>query len=251
MSISVVPTGTISSRAAFAFTGGSLFEERLFAVNAVLVHHPLGDLLIDAGFGPDATAHAPTVVRLTSKITRMRSVAEALTPSDLAALKGVVLTHAHWDHVSGLQDLPSVPVWICAAEKAFIKEGGDLTAVMRGFGELPLRLFDASAPFDLYGDGAIVLVPAPGHSPGSIHVFVTLPSGKRFVFIGDTAWQSDGLSAQKPWPVRAVVDFSPESVLGQLARLAKLKQETPDLIIVPAHEARAYTEIPVYPATLR
>jgi len=47
---------------------------------------------------------------------------------------------------------------------------------------------------DLYGDGSIVIVPAPGHTPGSVVVFVTLPGGARYAFVGD-------LADERPLPI--------------------------------------------------
>ena len=35
---------------------------------------------------------------------------------DVTELRGVIMTHAHWDHVSGLDSLP-VPVWMNATER--------------------------------------------------------------------------------------------------------------------------------------
>jgi N-acyl homoserine lactone hydrolase len=57
MAVHQLPTGTYETRAAFAYTGGSFGDKRSFAATAVLVTHPRGDLLIDAGFGP---ASSPT-----------------------------------------------------------------------------------------------------------------------------------------------------------------------------------------------
>ena len=49
----------------------------------------------------------------------------------------------------------------------------------------------------------------PGHTPGSVGVFVNLPSGKRFLIIGDTSWTKEGVDwpAEKPWLARRMVDF--------------------------------------------
>ncbi|WP_430336319.1 MBL fold metallo-hydrolase [Rhodococcus sp. ACT016] len=35
---------------------------------------------------------------------------------DFGGLPGILLTHAHWDHVSGLPDFPDVPVLASARE---------------------------------------------------------------------------------------------------------------------------------------
>ena len=46
---------------------------------------------------------------------------------------------------------------------------------------------------EIAGDGSVVIVPEPGHTPDSIVIFVSLPSGVRYAFVGDLAWQMEGL----------------------------------------------------------
>ena len=52
----------------------------------------------------------------------------------------------------------------------------------------------------------IVLVKAPGHTPGSQLVFVKLASGKELLFIGDVAWHMDQIR-QLWYRPRLVTDF--------------------------------------------
>src|SRR5262249_48036697 len=116
---------------------------------------------------------------------------------DRARLRGILLTHAHWDHVSGVADFPQVPVLITADERRFVDDGGWVMAIARGLRDVRYELYDfEGGPYlgfprshDVYGDGAVVVVPAPGHTPGSVIVFVALPTGRRFAFVGDLAWQ--------------------------------------------------------------
>src|SRR5882672_5749592 len=56
MAIYQLPTGTYQTPAGMAFRGGSLSEKRDFAATAILVRHPKGDLLFDAGFGAHVDA---------------------------------------------------------------------------------------------------------------------------------------------------------------------------------------------------
>lgn len=69
-----------------------------------------------------------------------------------------------------------------------------------GFTDEPYLGFDSSC--DVYGDGAVVVVLAGGHTTGSVIVFVTLPSGRRYAFIGDLTWHIDGIRrrVERPWP---------------------------------------------------
>jgi glyoxylase-like metal-dependent hydrolase (beta-lactamase superfamily II) len=185
--------------------------------------------------------------------------ARGIKPGDLRA---IVLTHSHWDHVSGLADLREVPVWITAEELAHARsddEGGKLYRQLEAQGPLRLHdlIFDGGAygPFaashDFFGDGSVVLVPMPGHTPGSVSVFVNLPAGKRCLIIGDTSWTKEGVDwpAEKPWLARRMVDFDAAVVREQLVLLHQLQRANPDLIIVPAHDPRVHETIPAFAAT--
>jgi glyoxylase-like metal-dependent hydrolase (beta-lactamase superfamily II) len=64
---------------------------------------------------------------------------------------------------------------------------------------------DPSKPFlnfpashDIFGDGSMVLVDLPGHSPGLMGLYVTMPSGRRFLFSADTFYFPEGLEQRMP-----------------------------------------------------
>jgi N-acyl homoserine lactone hydrolase len=258
MAVYQLPTGTYETRAAFAFRGGSFRDKRHFAATAILVHHPKGDLLIDAGFGSGLAAH----VALLPRIQRTPHVATATVREQLDAsgydrgrLLGVLVTHAHWDHVSGLDDL-QVPIWINSRELRYAAEGADgevFRAVSAGH-EIheyefngPSSYLGFPSSFDVYGDGSVVVALAGGHTTGSVVVFVTVPSGMRYAFIGDLTWQLDGISrrVERPWLLRKLADSDPEQVRQGLLRVIALA----DLMqIVPAHDRGSYDGIPHFPA---
>ena len=103
--------------------------------------------------------------------------------------------------------------------------------------------------FDVYGDGSVVIALAGGHTTGSVVVFVTVPSGQRYAFIGDLTWQLDGIRrrAERPWLLRKLADSDPGQVRQGLLRVIALA----DLMqIVPAHDRGAYDGIPHLPARL-
>jgi glyoxylase-like metal-dependent hydrolase (beta-lactamase superfamily II) len=222
------------------------------------VKHPKGDLLIDTGFGRGIDAQVevmPFFFKLSTSYDRFQSAAERMAAAgyDRTQLRAVLLTHAHWDHTSGLPELGGTPVWVTAEERRFIADGGWITAVARGTGaRFEEYGFEGGSYLgfprsrDVHGDGAIVVVPAPGHTPGSVIVFLTLPSGKRWALVGDLVWQREGISEreEKPWLQRTLADSDPAEVRALILHMAAIVARFPEIGIVPAHDARAFAEMP-------
>ncbi len=259
MKLFAIEAGKMFSQAAFAYRGGKLSDPRVFGMGAILVQHPQGMLLFDTGFGRDVDAHfqtIPALMRATSKYAREPTVAEQLQAVgiDPASLKGIVLTHAHWDHVSGIPDLKPAPVWVPQAELDFIRADNRMTSLIRGFADVSYQTYEFSGgpylgyerSFDVYGDGSVVIVPAPGHTPGSIIAFIALPGGQRYALVGDLVWQAEGvaLPAERPWMSRRLVDFDEEQVRTQIVHLHQIKRSLPALTVVPAHDRRVWDSLP-------
>jgi N-acyl homoserine lactone hydrolase len=250
-------TGVNRRVAAYGYRGGSLFARRDFAIAAALVKHPQGDLLIDTGFGRDIAEQfrtLPLMLRAITFYSVWRPAADLLSAAgyDPKSLRAILLTHAHWDHVSGLPDFPGVPVWVTAREREFISKGGNwqfgkpfsgIRYQEYGFGGVPHLGFPES--HDVYGDGSIVVVPAPGHTPGSVIIFVTLQNGTGYAFVGDLVWQLEGITLREehPWISRNS-DSDAEGTRENLLRMIAIKERLPELIIIPAHDMRAFAEMP-------
>lgn len=249
-----LPTGSYETPAALAFRGGRFRDRRQFAATAALVKHPKGDVLIDAGLGAHAEKHIRSLPAFRRSPHHLgATVSQQLDAAgyDRGRLLGVLLTHSHWDHVSGLDSL-DVPVLVTAEELRYAAGSrGDrvFSRVVPGH-DLRVYAFDGPdhlgfpASHDLHGDGSVVVVPTPGHTTGSVAVLVTASRGHRFAFVGDLAWQLDGIErgAQRPLLMRLLADSDPARVRRDLARVARLP---PDVRIVPAHDARGYTGIPL------
>ena len=266
MAIYALPTGVNHRTAAFARRGGSPWEKWDSVMIAVLVRHPRGDVLIDAGLGrmiPSQMRQMPFLFRLATDLAPSRSAADRLEAAgyDRKNLRYILLTHAHWDHVSGVPDFPGVPVLVTVAEHRFIREGGFDTVTARsidpsrfeeyGFHGGAYLGFERSN--DLYGDGSIVIVPAPGHTPGSVVVFVTLPGDARYAFVGDLVWQREGVfeREERPWFVARSIDHDPDALDRSMLRLSAIAARYPQIALVPAHDARGYAGIPVWPSSAR
>jgi N-acyl homoserine lactone hydrolase len=254
MQLFQLPTGSYMTRGAFALDGGAFGDQRQFVSTAILVRHPKGDLLIDAGFGADADVHIdtlPSFRRAPHELADTASTQLDAVGYDRRRLLGVILTHSHWDHVSGLDSL-HVPIWLTTEEKSYAAASKSDTVFETVSREHEIQEYAFTGPaylgfpssFDFYGDGSVVIVPAAGHTTGSIIIFVTVPQGQRYAFIGDLTWQLDGITGrlEKPLMMRMLADSDTKQVRRDMQRIISLQDR---MQVVPAHDARGYTGIPL------
>lgn len=105
-----------------------------------------------------------------------------------------------------------------------------------------------SESYDYYGDGSVVLVPAPGHTPGSIIVFVHLPDGGRYAFIGDLAWRIEGVTLlrEKPLMRSRLADDNSKAIRGNLKKVYAIHKKHPEIEIIPSHDVRLFNALPLF-----
>mgnify|MGYP000480565667 CR=1 FL=1 len=259
VSLSTIYAGRMRSAAAFAYRGGKFSDERVFGMGSILVRHPAADMLFDTGFGTqvdDQVAQLPWIMRQVTDYTAERPVSEQLAAADYdyKQISRIVLTHAHWDHVSGIPDFPGLQIMVSHEEAEFMESDDPAAALVKSFGFLPVAPFNYrdvpylgfERSFDVFGDGSMVVVPVPGHTPGAIVTFVHTEDGKHYALIGDLVWQKEGieLPAERPWLARMLVDHDAAAVRRQIVHLHRLQKMWPELIIVPAHDRRVWDQLP-------
>ncbi|GAB2579836.1 MBL fold metallo-hydrolase [Microlunatus antarcticus] len=198
----------------------------------------------------------PALVRAPYDTDRTAAQQLADAGYDLARLRGVILTHAHWDHASGLDSLP-VPIWINAGEREYAATDGDGRVYRTVAPGHPVHEYALDGPaylgfeksLDVHGDGSLVIALAGGHTTGSVVVFVTVPTGERYAFIGDLTWQLDGIRhrRERPWLLRVLADSDAAQVRRAILRAAAL---TDVMQVVPAHDVHAYDGIPLLPQVM-
>jgi glyoxylase-like metal-dependent hydrolase (beta-lactamase superfamily II) len=171
-----------------------------------LRHPTRGLFLIDTGveralFDDPSHAAVGEVVASLAGLDRMERVID--TASWLAhegvTPEAVLLTHLHFDHVSGMPDVPSaVPVWLDARELAargameLVTEG----STDRALGTRPIATWHfegAHGVIDVLGDQSLFAISVPGHTDGSVAYVARTPSGP-VLFTGDachTRWGWD------------------------------------------------------------
>jgi len=109
--------------------------------------------------------------------------------------------------------------------------------------KFPEHALDGYKPLDYDRHVAIapgvVLIRAPGHTPGSQMVYVATADGKEFLFIGDVAWHFRNIETQRERARLVTWLFLREdrtAVFGELAALGRLHKTEPTIRIVPGHD---------------
>jgi glyoxylase-like metal-dependent hydrolase (beta-lactamase superfamily II) len=195
---------------------GDRWRPETLPVHAFLVEHPDGLLLFDTGqtaraAGPGYLPRWHPFLRLSRfELDPGDEVAAQLRRLGIAPgdIRWVVLSHLHTDHVGGLDDFRNGEVLVSRAEW---ESGSGLGGRLRGYlpqywpRGLEPRLLDLDddgfGPFpgsyDVAGDGSLLVVATPGHTPGHASLLVRRAQGG-VLLAGDLAHTAADLDRVSP-----------------------------------------------------
>jgi len=168
---------------------------------------------------------------------------------DIADVHTVVLSHLHQDHIGGLRELKAADLLVSAAEWAELsKAAPELRGFLRRHIQVPglkwhhITMEPTSdpslAPFteslDVMGDGSLVLLPTPGHTAGSMSLLVRRGTKAPLLLAGDLTYGADILERRQIPGVGSRHDLAVTT-----GKVLALKEQMPDLVILPAHDPTA------------
>jgi len=158
-------------------------------VPCFIIRHPKGTLVWDAGLGDNLVGKpgneinngVRAVVR-TTLVDQLRSI--GLTPADFTYL---AFSHLHLDH-TGNANLFGSATWIMnrAELNAALNVPPPFAVVVStfdGYKSAKRQMIDSD--YDVFGDGTVVLMSAPGHTPGHQVLAVKLAKRGTVVLAGD------------------------------------------------------------------
>jgi N-acyl homoserine lactone hydrolase len=230
-------------------------------VNAYLIEHRDGLVLFDTGQDRASVTdpgYFPGGVTgyLYGRLARFDIGAQQTLTSGVEQLgyaisdiRIAVISHLHQDHIGGLAELSHADVVVSQAEWDTLSSPlPELRGLMRRHIDLPgLRWRritpeptdnPALAPFrsghDLFGDGSLVVLPTPGHTPGSISLLVRRPGLPPLLMVGDVTYDAHVLAAGHVPGVG-----SRRHLREATAMVNQMRQRNPDLAILAAHDPGA------------
>jgi N-acyl homoserine lactone hydrolase len=230
-------------------------------INAYVVEHANGLLLFDTGqdcasvtdntyfpggftgviYDRLARFHIGEEDTLTAQLATL-----GYAPADVGT---AILSHLHQDHMGGLRELRGADPLVAEAEWAELSK---LAPEPRGFLREHIQLpglrwhqigFEptddpALAPFtqsmDVVGDGSLVLLPTPGHTPGSVSLLIRRQTRSPLLLVGDLTYGAELLER------RQLPGVGSRRQLAQATqKVLALKERMPGLVILPAHDPTA------------
>jgi glyoxylase-like metal-dependent hydrolase (beta-lactamase superfamily II) len=241
VAIRVETIGHLLVPEAFAIAGGS-WQKLDMPVSAYEIVYNDHAVIVDTAFNADVAKQMGANVFDDAAYARLGA---ALTTAQL-----IIVTHEHPDHVGGLLAQPNLKDLMGKTRLTQIQ----VTALKKAIREAQISnvnvsptVFDGyqgidDEPYQTIAPG-VVLIKAPGHTPGSQMVYVKRADGREILFLGDVAWQMRNIEKvrERPRLLTWLVGEDREAVMGEFVELHRLHAAEPNLNMMPGHDSAQLT----------
>ncbi|WP_394151903.1 hypothetical protein [Vibrio maritimus] len=213
------------------------------------IRHPIyGEFLVDAGFSKSFKNNSGgnynwlmrTIASLSGIENSLEKSLELQLNHKIGRINGVMITHFHPDHSSGISDLPT-GTSVIADEKEYdfvarLSNTGLFTEDYDWHG-IDFTKGSEIAPFrsvvDVFGDGAVWAVSTPGHTKGHTSYLLNTTQGIKFV-VGDAS--HFGYAYDNNYAPAALSGELRQQAAETLASIKTFASQHPDIKLIFGHQ---------------
>jgi N-acyl homoserine lactone hydrolase len=235
--------------AMFSDTGEYDGKSGALAVPCFLIRHPKGTLLWDTGLGDKMAENKEGTeyegIRFTVATTLTDQLkAVGLSPADITF---VAFSHFHLDH-TGNANAFSASIWIINKNElswatAEPTPGGVNPDSFSAYKSAKTQLIDGD--YDVFGDGSVRILKAPGHTPGHQVLEIMLQKAGRVILSGDLYHTR----ANREFTRVPGFNSNRADTLASINRIETIVRNTKARFIVQ-HDPDDFRSLPKFPAYL-
>ncbi len=194
MKLNFLAAGRLRMKKSIYVPGADRSETIDLPVSSALIRHKQGNVLFDTGCHPSVVNKADERWGSLAKVMKpLMTESETLLPSLACVGLGpddidiVVNSHFHPDHCGCNQFFRKATILAHAKEiEAAKAAGAEQAGYLRADWDYGQSIESLNGEKDLFGDTGVVLVPLPGHTPGTLGALVSLDRDGQFLLASDS-----------------------------------------------------------------
>lgn len=221
-------------------------------VPSYLIKHPKGLVLYDTGLHKSMQTTPDDRLGILAPMFDIHfeeneDLAARLETLDVSVddISYIVNSHLHFDHCGGNDAIPNAPIVVqkLELEAARTPEIAGTIGLFAQDWDHGHDFITVEGEHDIFGDGSVVCIPTPGHTPGHQSLQVTTNESVT-VLAGDACYLRQSLEEMR----LPALSFSPEQMLESFKLLKKL--ELKGATIFYGHDPKFWQALPAFPEPL-
>ncbi|MBX3561675.1 MAG: N-acyl homoserine lactonase family protein [Sphingomonas sp.] len=230
---------------AFLYTG----LEKTLTSSCYLIRHGDRYLLWDTGLSADmlGTTVESGPFRMTLRERIVPQLERINVRPDQISFVGI--SHYHFDHTGQLADFPGATLLIGQGDWDVLRAGqgpANLATPFRRWIDGGGEVQPAARDHDVFGDGSVVMLNLPGHTPGHHGLLVRLAGGRNILLSGDQLHFLEQIGNAGVPPFNTNRADTLASTVRLLAIADSLEAE-----LIIQHEPADIAKLPAFPASAR
>ena len=214
---------------------------------AYLIVHPRGTLMFDAGAVPDSHFKGDGSPVVEGVVTATKPLLPQLEAAgyEVGDVTYFALSHFHADHTGNANEFANATWIVQKAERDYMfaesPQGIIEPATYSALRDADSKILD-NEDFDVFGDGSVVVMATPGHTPGHQVVAVKLANRGNVVLAGDLYhYPEERMTGRLP-----TFEFDSEQSKVSRARIEKFIEDN-DAELWIEHDVATHAGLPKSP----